>query len=44
MGLDMYLHAKRYLWGWQDESEDKTIANEVQKLAKIPERLVQASN
>jgi hypothetical protein len=37
MGLDMYLHAKRYLWGWQDESEDKTIANEVQKLAKIPE-------
>ena len=37
MGLDMYLHAKRYLWSFSDESEDKTIANEVQKLAKIPE-------
>jgi hypothetical protein len=36
MGLDMYLNAKRYLWSWQDESEDKTIANEVQKVAKIP--------
>lgn len=37
MGLDMYLHAKRYLWSFADESEDKTIADEVQKLAKIPE-------
>lgn len=37
MGLDMYLHAKRYLWAWQDGSEDKTIANEVQKIAKISE-------
>ena len=37
MGLDMYLHAKRYLWSISDESEDKTIANEVQKIAKIPE-------
>lgn len=37
MGLDMYLHAKRYLWSFSDESEDKTIANEVQKMAKIPE-------
>lgn len=37
MGLDMYLHAKRYLWSYRDESEDKTIATEIQKIAKIPE-------
>jgi len=33
----MYLHAKRYLWPWQDGSDDKTIADEVQKIAKISE-------
>jgi hypothetical protein len=37
MGLDMSLNAKRHLWSWQDESEDKAIANEVQKVAKIPD-------
>ena len=37
MGLDMYLNAKRYLWSWQDESEDKKIANEIQKTANIPD-------
>lgn len=37
MGLDMYLNAKRYLWSWNDESEDKNIASEIQKIAKIPE-------
>lgn len=37
MGLDMYLHAKRSLWAWLDESEDKTISKEVQKLANIPD-------
>jgi hypothetical protein len=38
MGLDMYLHAKRYLWGWEEDSEDvKVIAREVQKVAKIPD-------
>jgi hypothetical protein len=36
MGLDMYLYAKRYLWSWDETSEDKTISDEVQKLAKIP--------
>ena len=35
MGLDMSLNAKRHLWSWQDESEDKAIANEIQKVAKI---------
>lgn len=37
MGLDMYLNAKRYLWSWSDESGDKTIASEIQKIATIPE-------
>lgn len=36
MGLDMYLYAKRYLWSWDEASEDKVISDEVQKLAKIP--------
>lgn len=37
MGLDMYLNAKRHLWSWQDDSEDKRIATEVQKIADVPE-------
>jgi hypothetical protein len=37
MGLDMYLNAKRYLWSWNDESEDKTIAKGIQTVANIPD-------
>ena len=37
MGLDMCLNAKRHLWSWSDESEDKNIASEIQKIANIPE-------
>jgi hypothetical protein len=31
MGLDMYLHAKRYIAAWQENGDDK-IAAEIQKL------------
>ena len=37
MGLDMYLNAKRYLWAWSDESGDKAIAEQIQKVAGVPE-------
>jgi len=33
----MYLHAKRHLWSWQEESGDKAIADEVKNIANIPD-------
>lgn len=35
MGLDMYLNAKRYLWSFADESEDKAIAKQIAQIANI---------
>jgi hypothetical protein len=35
MGLDMYLHAKRYLWSYRDESEDSAIAKQISQVAGI---------
>lgn len=37
MGLDMYLHARRYLWSFDKEREDSNIAETVRELVKIPE-------
>lgn len=37
MGLDMYLHAKRYLWSFSNEGDDKTIAKGIQTVANIPD-------
>lgn len=36
MGLDMYLNAKRYLWAWNEDRNDKTIADTIQSIANIP--------
>jgi len=37
MGLDMYLHAKRYLWSFSNEGDDKNIAKGIQTVANIPD-------
>lgn len=40
MGLDMYLHAKRYLWSYRDESEDiRLLLLKFKRLPRFPKAL-----
>lgn len=37
MGLDMYLRAERYIYGWQEESEDSRLSKEIAKVLGLSE-------